>query len=261
MKIIHQRFTSDLFTCRDNAANNLSPGVLAGQSRYQNNGSFKEVLSFICCCNHPQLLHIVWLRCEERTGCHGGGIESGVAGYSPDDEARGAVHGAPRRPPSRVCAGDLLAHGRRLSRSCVQHLAAAAHAKTLHEQAEYCSCMCFYLVLHSFLLIYIMCNIVLVRVQDNFSRPLGRGRLPVMVLLKRSSNSRHTRNKSDLVRQWSDAFAARIVQALSAAFPGYRVVLFSDRDEALMMCHECQIRAVAEADVLIGSIAVHINII
>lgn len=74
-----------------------------------------------------------------------------------------------------------------------------------------------------------------------------------MALLKRSSNSRHTRNKSDLVRQWSDAFAARIIQALSEAFPMYRVVLFSDRDEALMMCHECQIRSVSEADVLIGS--------
>mmetsp|Transcript_32252 Transcript_32252/g.44071 ORF Transcript_32252/g.44071 Transcript_32252/m.44071 type:complete len:280 (-) Transcript_32252:93-932(-) len=90
---------------------------------------------------------------------------------------------------------------------------------------------------------------------DKTTNPLvraARGELPVMVLLKRSANSRHTRNKNDLVRQWSDAFAGQLLSSLQVAFPRYRVVLFSDRNETLMTCHACQIRAVAQADVLIG---------
>jgi len=100
------------------------------------------------------------------------------------------------------------------------------------------------------LLHYIRLNIV-----DKTTNPLvraARGELPVMVLLKRSANSRHTRNKNDLVRQWSDAFAGQLLSSLQVAFPRYRVVLFSDRNETLMTCHACQIRAVAQADVLIG---------
>jgi hypothetical protein len=54
------------------------------------------------------------------------------------------------------------------------------------------------------------------------------------------------------VRQWSDGFAGKIVAKLKTAFPKYRVVLFSDRNETLMRCHSCQIRAAAETDVLIG---------
>ena len=75
---------------------------------------------------------------------------------------------------------------------------------------------------------------------------------PVMTLIKRSANARATRNGFDSVRQWSDGFAGKIVAKLKAAFPKYRVVLFSDRNETLMRCHSCQIRAAAETDVLIG---------
>lgn len=89
---------------------------------------------------------------------------------------------------------------------------------------------------------------------------VARTRRPVMVLLKRSSNSKHTRNKSDLVRQWSEEFAASLVAALERTFPRYRVVLFSDRNESLMTCHECQIRTIAEADVLIGLLLLRLHL-
>lgn len=75
---------------------------------------------------------------------------------------------------------------------------------------------------------------------------------PVMMLMKRSANSKHTRNGHDSVRQWTDAFALRIMQHLRAAFPTHRVVLYSDKNETMMKCHACQIQAFAEADVLIG---------
>jgi hypothetical protein len=42
------------------------------------------------------------------------------------------------------------------------------------------------------------------------------------------------------------------MSALSKRFPMYNVKLFSDKDEKLMGCHPCQIKAFAEADVLIG---------
>ncbi len=77
-------------------------------------------------------------------------------------------------------------------------------------------------------------------------------RKPRMVLMKRSSNARHTRNGHDSVRQWSDEFSLVILAALSVAFPGYEVQLFSDRDVAMMTCHACQVRVFAETDVLIG---------
>jgi len=54
------------------------------------------------------------------------------------------------------------------------------------------------------------------------------------------------------VRQWSDAFANKILTALQQAFPLYRVVLFTDRNETMMLCHSCQMRVFAETDVLIG---------
>ncbi len=75
---------------------------------------------------------------------------------------------------------------------------------------------------------------------------------PVMLLMKRSADSQHTRNRFDLVRQWSDAFTKDIMNALAKAFPKYELKLYSDRDEKIMDCFECQIRLVAEADVLIG---------
>jgi hypothetical protein len=75
---------------------------------------------------------------------------------------------------------------------------------------------------------------------------------PVMLLMKRSANAKHTRNGHDSVRQWSDAFTDRILSALRSRFVRYEVKLFSDKDEKLMSCHPCQIRAFAEADVLVG---------
>jgi hypothetical protein len=75
---------------------------------------------------------------------------------------------------------------------------------------------------------------------------------PVMLLLKRSSGSKHTRNGHDLVRQWNDDFTARLHHALQARFPQYNVVLYSDRNETLMRCHTCQIEQFASAKVLVG---------
>lgn len=75
---------------------------------------------------------------------------------------------------------------------------------------------------------------------------------PVMMLLKRSSGAKHTRNRFDLVRQWSDEFAGHIISNLTAAFPQYNVVLYSDRNETLMQCYACQVAEFVKADVLIG---------
>lgn len=77
-------------------------------------------------------------------------------------------------------------------------------------------------------------------------------RKPVMLLLKRSSGSKHTRNGHDLVRQWNDDFTSRVLSDLQAQFPTHDVVLYSDRNETLMRCYGCQIAAFAEASVLIG---------
>lgn len=78
------------------------------------------------------------------------------------------------------------------------------------------------------------------------------GKRPVMLLMKRSADSQHTRNRFDLVRQWSDSFTTAIMTALTTTFPQYEVKLYSDRDEKTMDCFACQVRLVAEADVLIG---------
>lgn len=74
----------------------------------------------------------------------------------------------------------------------------------------------------------------------------------VMLLLKRSANSQHSRNRFDLVRQWSDEFTLHIVQTLQLTFPQYEVRLYSDRDKKLMTCFDCQVTQFAEASVLIG---------
>lgn len=74
----------------------------------------------------------------------------------------------------------------------------------------------------------------------------------VMLVLKRSSNSKHTRNNQDLVRQWSDSFTELLLSSLQDAFPTFEVRLFSDRNVSLMSCHGCQIREFANAKVLIG---------
>lgn len=73
-----------------------------------------------------------------------------------------------------------------------------------------------------------------------------------MLLMKRSTGAKHTRNAEDLVRQWSVSFTNRLLEALRVQFEEYDLKLFSDTDEELMGCHACQVRAFAEADVLIG---------
>jgi hypothetical protein len=75
---------------------------------------------------------------------------------------------------------------------------------------------------------------------------------PVMLLLKRSTYAKHTRNSEDLVRQWNDKFTDKLLNALRNQFPRYEVKLFSDKDVKLMECFKSQIKAFAEADVLIG---------
>jgi hypothetical protein len=75
---------------------------------------------------------------------------------------------------------------------------------------------------------------------------------PVMLLLKRSSGSKHTRNGHDLVRQWNEDFTQRLMTALQARFPTYQLVLYSDRNETLMRCYACQIEQFAAAKVLVG---------
>lgn len=82
--------------------------------------------------------------------------------------------------------------------------------------------------------------------------PVVAGKKPVMLLLKRSSNSEFTRNKFDLVRQWNDEFTTKLVEALRQQFPQYEVKLFSDQDRKTMSCFACQVQLMAEADVLIG---------
>jgi len=74
----------------------------------------------------------------------------------------------------------------------------------------------------------------------------------VLLLLRRSSDSAHTRNGHDLVRQWTDSFTSSLLSLLATALPGYEVRLFSDRNETLMRCLGCQIREFAQADVLVG---------
>lgn len=76
--------------------------------------------------------------------------------------------------------------------------------------------------------------------------------MPTLLLLKRSSNTKHTRNGHDSVRQWSDDFADRLVLSLQSVLPGYNVALFSDRNTTMMGCHACQMRAFNSAKVVIG---------
>jgi hypothetical protein len=64
-----------------------------------------------------------------------------------------------------------------------------------------------------------------------------------MLLMKRSTGAKHTRNAEDLVRQWNDDFTRRLVAGLVRTFPTYEVKVFSDRDEKLMGCHACQVSA------------------
>ena len=76
---------------------------------------------------------------------------------------------------------------------------------------------------------------------------------PIMLLLKRSSNSRHTRNGHDLVRQWNNNFTMLLMNELQRTFINhYDIRIYSDRNESVMKCFECQIQIFHEAKVLIG---------
>ena len=75
---------------------------------------------------------------------------------------------------------------------------------------------------------------------------------PIMLLVKRSSSSKSTRNSGDLVRQWSEVFTKRLLNALVIKFPGYTVQLYDDKDPLLMGCMGCQIKMFAYADVVVG---------
>ena len=75
---------------------------------------------------------------------------------------------------------------------------------------------------------------------------------PIMLVVKRSSSSKSTRNSGDLVRQWSEKFTKRLQDSLVAKFPGYDVKLFDDKDPLLMGCIACQIKKFAEASVVVG---------
>lgn len=74
----------------------------------------------------------------------------------------------------------------------------------------------------------------------------------VMMLLKRSTNSKFTRNSDQLVRQWSNIFTEAMLQHLRISFPTYRVILLSDRNTTMMGCLPCQMRAMLDVDVLVG---------
>lgn len=75
---------------------------------------------------------------------------------------------------------------------------------------------------------------------------------PIMLLLRRSSSSIHTRNGFDLVRQWNDNFTYQLLDQLQLQFPSYHVQLFNDRNYTLMECFQCQIEIFSKVNVLIG---------
>lgn len=75
---------------------------------------------------------------------------------------------------------------------------------------------------------------------------------PVLLLMRRSATSQHTRNKHDLARQWNDAFTDKLLSALRETYPTFDILLYNDRNETLMTCFSCQVSLVARADVLIG---------
>ena len=75
---------------------------------------------------------------------------------------------------------------------------------------------------------------------------------PIMLLLKRSSNAKHTRNGMDLVRQWNDKFFKQILNALQLEFRQYSVRTLLDKDVNLMNCQACQVTLISQSVVMIG---------
>eukprot|EP01035_Chromulina_nebulosa_P026530 gene26530-34741_t len=81
---------------------------------------------------------------------------------------------------------------------------------------------------------------------------IDKNKQKVIVLMKRSSRAKHTRNNHDLVRQWSEDFTVRLLNQMSEYFRDYKVVLFSDQNVTMMSCHPCQMDSFQQTDVLIG---------
>jgi hypothetical protein len=79
-----------------------------------------------------------------------------------------------------------------------------------------------------------------------------RGRKPLMVLLGRSKLSKFTARKSDIPRIWTSDFFNEVFTALGSAFPQFEVVAYSDRNETMMRCIECQVELFSRTSVLIG---------
>jgi hypothetical protein len=78
-------------------------------------------------------------------------------------------------------------------------------------------------------------------------------KLPLMLVLKRSSNAVKTRNGHDSVRQWTDTFTKRFLDKLYSQFGTiYDVQLVSDKHVKLMDSHLSQVKLFAKAKVLIG---------
>lgn len=74
----------------------------------------------------------------------------------------------------------------------------------------------------------------------------------VLTLLRRSTNSKHTRNNHDSVRQWSDKFTNQMLVELQKSFPQFQIKLFNDKNQTLMSCHACQIEEFYSTDILVG---------
>lgn len=74
-----------------------------------------------------------------------------------------------------------------------------------------------------------------------------------MVVLRRSSYSKFTRNGADLVRQWDESFQTKLLTMLSEWFGAdYAIHLLSDQDERYMNCFACQAQLLSTATVLVG---------
>lgn len=87
----------------------------------------------------------------------------------------------------------------------------------------------------------------------NSIRDSKSSELPIMMLMKRSVGSKHTRNNQDLVRQWSDSFTSNLLDELRKEFKNnFKIILFSDRNFTMMKCHECQMKVFYDASVVIG---------
>lgn len=77
---------------------------------------------------------------------------------------------------------------------------------------------------------------------------------PVVLLLKRSS-SIFTQNQGDFKeRRWPPEFggAGGVRDALARVFPHHLVMVFSDKDSALMMCMPCQAQLFNRAEIVVG---------